>query len=417
MFSPETLEDHQAIWDAAVAENIFVICKTPMAKKITRRTLLGFRSGKTNMWAPEDLINKIKNQPELFIKKVGDLVGKNVKINAIVGNPPYQVMDGGAGASAMPVYNQFVEMANNIKPLYISLITPSRWMTGGRGLEAFRIKMIKDTRLRVIHDYFDSNDIFSNVDIKGGISYFLLDLNYNGVCNLFTHLNDEVIVSHRHLGKSGNDVFIRHPKMAKIKESLCFSESFDKMVSSMKPYGLRGDFFANPSKYNLPKVSNTHIQSGIKIHGLDTKQNRVIRYVEKAYPLPASNGLWKYKIFVPRNYGIGLIGEAPSNPILASPGEACTETFIQIGPFNTHCERDNCDKYMKTKFFRCIVSMRKSDQGAGKNVYNFVPMQDFTEDSDIDWGKSVAEIDAQLYAKYNLSDEEITFIESMIKPM
>lgn len=142
MFSPKSLEEHQAIWDAAVAENIFVICKTPMAKAITRRTLLGFRNGKTNMWAPEDLINKIKNQPELFIKKVQDLVGKDMKIKAIVGNPPYQIIDGGGtGSSAVPVYNSFVAVSQSLKPNYISMIMPAKWYSGGRGLDEFRQEM------------------------------------------------------------------------------------------------------------------------------------------------------------------------------------------------------------------------------------------------------------------------------------
>lgn len=125
MFSPETLEEHQALWDSTIAKNIFVICKTPMAKAITRRTLLGFRKGKTNMWAPEDLINKIKNQPELFIKKVYDLVGKNVKINAIVGNPPYQDMGGSGGSNDAPIYQEFGMIASKVNPRYVSLVIPS----------------------------------------------------------------------------------------------------------------------------------------------------------------------------------------------------------------------------------------------------------------------------------------------------
>lgn len=188
MFSPETLNEHQAIWDASVAENIYVICKTPMAKAITRRTLLGFRKGKTNMWAPDDLINKIKNQPELFIKKVGDLVGKNVKINAIVGNPPYQVMDGGGtGSSAIPVYHCFVDIAKAIKPQYVSLIMPSRWMSGGKGLDSFRAKMIADHSLMSIHDFLDGKLIFSNVLIEGGICYILWGNSYNGPCHFISH--------------------------------------------------------------------------------------------------------------------------------------------------------------------------------------------------------------------------------------
>ena len=208
MFSPETLEEHQAIWDSVVAECIFVICKTPMAKAITRRTLLGFRKGKTNMWAPDDLINKIKNQPELFIKKVHDLVGKNVKIKAVVGNPPYQVMDGGAGVSAKPVYNLFVEISKSLKPDYLSMIMPAKWFTDGKGLGVFRNSMFSDRRLRNIFDFVDSRDCFTNVDIAGGVCYLLWDLKYIGDCSFTTLHRGERISSQRNLSEM--DEFIRH---------------------------------------------------------------------------------------------------------------------------------------------------------------------------------------------------------------
>ena len=193
MFSPETLEEHQAIWDAAVAENIFVICKTPMAKSITRRTLLGFRNGKTNMWAPEDLINKIKNQPELFIKKVQDLVGKDMKIKAIVGNPPYQIIDGGGtGSSAVPVYNSFVAVSQSLKPNYISMIMPAKWYSGGRGLDEFRQEMLNDTRMSKLVDFVDSRDVFPTVDIAGGICYFLWDADYDDDCTVVNRVTQKI---------------------------------------------------------------------------------------------------------------------------------------------------------------------------------------------------------------------------------
>ena len=163
IISPETFEDYQAIWDEAVANNIFVVCKTKMARSITKRTLMGFRKGTVNTWVPEDLINKVKNQQELFVKKVHDLVGKNVKIKAIVGNPPYQIMDGGAGVSATPVYQNFVEVANKVKPSFISLIMPAKWYAGGKGLDSFREIMLNDNRIRLLYDFAESREVFPSI--------------------------------------------------------------------------------------------------------------------------------------------------------------------------------------------------------------------------------------------------------------
>ena len=193
--SADTLEEQQAVWDKTVAENIFVVCKTPMAKSITKRTLVGFRKAKVNTRYFEDLINQIKNKPQNFIEKMakGRSFWKandddNMKFNAIVGNPPYQVMDGGGtGSSAIPIYDKFIEISQKINPDYLSMIMPSRWFTGGRGLDDFRKKMLNDDRIRVLHDYISSNSCFSNVEIKGGICYFLWDKKYHGDCDIYTH--------------------------------------------------------------------------------------------------------------------------------------------------------------------------------------------------------------------------------------
>lgn len=177
--SADTLEEQQAVWDKVVAENIFVVCKTPMAKSITKRTLVGFRKAKVNTRYFEDLINQIKNKPQNFIEKMakGRSFWKandddNMKFNAIVGNPPYQVMDGGAGASAKPVYNLFVDIAKKLKAEYISMIMPARWYAGGKGLDEFRDDMLKDKSMSLLVDYFDATDVFPRIDISGGICYF-----------------------------------------------------------------------------------------------------------------------------------------------------------------------------------------------------------------------------------------------------
>ena len=157
--------------------------------------------------------------------------------------------------------------------------------------------------------------------------------------------------------------------------------------------------------------------NGYTIIGLDEDKKRVKRYRPKDYPIPKIEGINNYQIFVPRNFGSGKIGDSVTTTIIAGPNILCTETFVQIYPFINEEHAKNCDKYFKTNFFRILLSIRKQDQGASREVYQFIPLQDFTEKSDIDWNKSIPEIDRQLYNKYNLTEEEIGFIEKMIKPM
>ena len=414
-----TLEKQYELWVKTVEENIFVICKTPMAKAITKRTLLGYRKGKVNAHAFDDLINQLKEKPQQFREKVlrGSTWGKKesvMKFNAVVGNPPYQISDGGAQASATPVYNLFVEAAKNISNRFVSMIMPSRWMTGGKGLDDFRHDMIHDEHILKIYDHINAADCFSNVDIKGGVCYFLRDNNISDLCEVVSYAKDGINISKRKLSETGTDIFIRENRLISIKEKIdvTINNSFESLVSSMKPFGIRGDVFKNTKKYGLPDMSDTVIENGLTIWGLDEKLKRVKKYAPIDYPLPKKDYIGGYKLFVSRNQGTGVLGEEFSLPIFAKPKECCTETFIVIGLFNNETESHN-----KTKLFRALVGIRKQDQGASKAVYHYVPLQDFTDKSDIDWSKSVAEIDQQLYKKYNLDDSEIAFIESMIKPM
>lgn len=407
MFSPETLEDHQALWDMVVAENIFVVCKTRMAKAITRRTLLGFRKGQTNMWAPDDLINKVKNQPELFIKKVHDLIGKNVKINAIVGNPPYQEMDGGTQSSATPIYNRFVEAAKTLSPINLSMIMPSRWFAGGKGLDSFRNEMISDSHIAILHDYLNGVDIFNNVEIKGGICYFLRNMQHDGECHVVTHEAGQIISDdYRYLKQGDSDVFIRHQTGVQIYKKVCnyIQKPFSDLVSTQKPFGLRTFVHGASSPFN----------GSVQLY-----ENGGIGYISQDKIEKNHDWVNKPKVYVSRAYNAGdnyphqIIGK----PIISLNPSCCTETYVVIGPFENETVTNNVAKYIRTRFLRMLVMLKKASQQAASTVYEFVPMQNFTEGSDIDWSKSVVEIDAQLYAKYNLSDEEIAFIESMIKPM
>ena len=403
-YSPETLEEHQAIWDKAVAENIFVICKTPMAKSITRRTLLGFRKGKTNMWAPEDLINKIKNQPDLFIKKVGDLVGKNVKIKAIVGNPPYQVMDGGAGVSATPVYNLFVEAAKALKPTYISMIMPSRWFAGGKGLDSFRETMLQDTHLACIYDFINAKDCFPNASIGGGVNYILWDSTHNGDCLITTIQGNSRQSESRPLNEF--PVFIRYNEAIHIVKKCRSDRSFASLVNTRNPFGLSSNIRGHHSG-DIKLISSqgdswlpaTDIPS---THPLLNKYKILMSKVTAEHAgEPDKNGQFK---IVSRTEVIG-------------PKTVCTDSYLIIGESSNHKIVENEFKYISTRFARFLLMLAVSSINLSSDKFQFIPLQDFSDTREIDWSKSIAEIDAQLYAKYNLSDDEIAFIESMIKPM
>ncbi|MDE7455996.1 MAG: Eco57I restriction-modification methylase domain-containing protein [Prevotella sp.] len=404
-----SIEDEQRTWDKVIAENIFVICKTPMAKAITRRTLLGFRKGKTNMWAPEDLINKIKNQPELFIKKVGDLVGKNVKINAIVGNPPYQEMDGGgAGTSAITIYNFFVEIAKKINSRYISMIMPARWYAGGKGLDDFRASMLNDRNLCSIIDYPNPKDCFPTANISGGVCYFLRDKNYTGDCLFSNVVNGETTSAMRVLNEF--DVFVRYNKALPIIKKVHSDEVLSNLVFARNPFNLDS---------SVRGKSKSDKDTEMKVYS-----SRGIGYLQYSDITANQNLINKYKVLMGKVLS-GHIGETNEEGQVkviatlqvAAPKEVSTDSYLVIGEFCSKNQADNLMLYLRTKFLRFLLLQSLVSMNISRNNFRFVPLQNFASSSDIDWSKSVSEIDTQLYAKYHLSDEEIAFIESMIKPM
>lgn len=411
LLSVSSIEDEQRIWDKVVAENIFVICKTPMARSITRRTLIGFRQAKVNTRYFEDLIIQIKNKPEHFIKLVNKFVAerigiKNMKFNAIVGNPPYQVMDGGAGTSAKPVYNLFVDMARQLKPSYASMIMPAKWFTDGKGLDNFRASMFADKRVSKIFDFIDSRDCFSNVDIAGGICYFLWDSSNESDCSFTSVKGAERTSSIRNL--SSMSEFIRHAEAAEIVEKTKSLSSIflDTVVCARSPFGLR--------TYVTPMKSGSLTLKFNK--GKGPYEDSAIKVGREMIPQ------WKNIISYLTAEHAGQTDKEGRKKLLSSldilaPNEICTETYMVIGHFNTELECRNMDKYARTSFFRFLVSQLAATQHLSKGKFALVPIQDFTAESDIDWSKNISEIDTQLYAKYGLSEDEISFIESMIKPM
>lgn len=412
MLSPETLEEHHAIWDATVAENIFVICKTPMAKAITRRTLLGFRKGKTNMWAPEDLINKIKNQPELFIKKVGDLVGKDVKIKAVVGNPPYQEVNEGNGNGANPLYHLFIDLGRKLSPIG-SMIHPARFLfKAGKTPKDWNDKILSDPHFKVVDYWVKSIDIFNNVDVKGGIAVTMWNENekcgpigffspypeVRSILNKVQSYNPQPfsdIVYPRDLYKLTDKLYTENPWMEG-RQSQGHRLDVGSSIFDVFPE-LFLDDAPNKSEY-------------IGLYGL-LGRDRVTKWIKRSY-VKLPDNIDKFKVLVPKSNGSGAIGEVLSTPVIGH-----TLTFLSIGSFDEAPYAEACLKYIKTRFARLLLGTLKVTQDNPKDTWANVPMQDFTDNSDIDWSKSEEEIDAQLYAKYNFSDDEIAFIESMIKPM
>ena len=409
--SPSSIEDEQRIWNKVVAENIFVICKTPMAKSITKRTLIGFRKAKVNTRYFEDLINQIKNKPENFVAKVAKgssywkaIDDDNMKFNAIVGNPPYQVMDGGAGVSAKPVYNLFVEIAKLIKPDYISMIMPSRWFAGGKGLDSFREEMLSDKRLSHIFDFINAKDCFPTASIGGGVNYILWNAKHNGDCNITTIQGDMRDTEKRPLDQFA--VFIRYNSAIHIVNKCRSEVNFDSIVNTRNPFGLS---------------SNVR---GDKTGELRLISSAGISWLPKS-AVPTSNPLLsKYKILMSK-VTAEHAGEPDKNgqfkivsrTDVIGPNDVCTDSYLIIGESEHKYIVENEYKYIQTRFARFLLMLAVSSINLSPDKFQFVPIQDFTNQSDIDWNSPIPEIDKQLYAKYNLSEDEIAFIEKMIKPM
>lgn len=415
MFSPQTLNEHLAIWDKVVSESIFVICKTPMAKAITRRTLMGFRKGSVNMWAPEDLINKIKNQPELFIKKVHDLVGKDVKINAIVGNPPYQENIAADRSLAKQLFPSFIEIGVKLNPNHLSLITPARWFTADAQDNSFpklRNFVRKNNHFALIVTH-NGKKLFPNTELSM-VDYFLWEKGYVGDVSFVEFITNTPNKLLRPLFEDNLDIIIPQNSIVSIIRKIK-TKTFtplNTITSGRDAFGIVGK--------NFDKRSKTEYFDGAVTVLCAYEQ---LRYIPKMDITKGHDFLESFKVFTSKgNGGAGLLTDGKPVAIIGKsfvgpPNMACTDSLIPFGKFTTRHEAENLQKYMYSKFLRFCVGILKVSQNLYQNVYSFVPLQDFTVNSDIDWSQSVADIDRQLYAKYGLTDDEIAFIESMIKPM
>ena len=346
----------------------------------------------------ETLKDRTESHAYAFIHGINPEKVFHMKFDVIIGNPPYQLTTSSTSAQATPLYNRFILQAIQLVPRFLCMIVPARWYTGGMGLDSFRAAILTDKRMKVLHDYLDSCECFNGVEIKGGVCYFLWDKAYNGNCTIYTHQGGKVsFAGTRPLLEKGMDTFIRHASGVSIfrKVSAHKEPSFATLVNPQK-------FFDLPTKFrgaNSPRSRNA-----IRVF-----QRNGIGYMTREEVPAQREWIMRWKIFISEAYGAGetFPHQILGIPILGEPPSVCTETYISIGPFENRTEAENAMTYMATKFFRALVMLKKLTQHASTKVYQLVPMQDFSK----------AWTDEELYKKYGLTDEEIAFIESMVKPM
>ena len=419
------------IWDEVLRNHIFVICKTEMAKSITKRTLRGFRQAKVNARYFEDLINKISNQPTLFTSKV--IRGKNywnnpelednMKFNAIVGNPPYQQIKASDkslsnAAFASAIYPLFIDVACRLKPGFVSMITPSRWMTKtGQGVSDKWIdSMLNGNHIAILHDYPDASDCFTGVEIKGGVSYFLIDTDYTGKCHFYSHLNGETTEHIDYLNSLGAGVVIRNPKAIDIIKRVCSIEG-DDYYHKLSFADLVGPVHQFDKDGQLGTAWKGYVPQKDEVHSIKYYLNR--RLEPKGFGWISLSDIPKgkeaiplHKVYIPEAGGSGNDAIVLGKPFYGEPNSVCSETYISIGfdPNKHKFSKEEClniISYVQTRFFRYMVSIKKRTQHATASVYQFVPVQDFSKS----W------TDEALYKKYRLPKEDIEFIESHIKPL
>jgi len=327
--------------------------------------------------------------------RVSELFGGGMQFDVVIGNPPYQLDDGGYGTSAAPIYQLFIEKALDLGPRYAVFVTPSRWMAGGKGLDKYRERILADKRMRSIVDYPKLYEGFPGVKIRGGISYFLWDHEHNGPCTVQTIWDGRPTGPAVARYLDAYDILVRRNEAVPILEKVKAKgePTLDGRVSSQKPFGLRTFFHGKPD----PK----RLKNPVKLFG-----SQKISWVDRSQIV--SNAAWidKWKVLMTRVQGTSAALETKflSRPLIAEPGTACTESYIVAGLFDTEAEAKNYASYLRTRFARFLVSLRKSTQDAPKHVYAFIP--DLT----------VSEVwtDAKLYKRYGLNDAEIAFIESQV---
>lgn len=407
-----SVQEEQVVWDDIVKDNMYVICNTPMAVGITRRTLFGFRQvdQKANIKNVQLIERASKNQEELVqeLKSVGFWKGntskQEMKFNAVVGNPPYQLS--GHGQKPLPIYQNFIDLARTLKPKCISIVSPSRWFAAN-DLKEFRDSIIKENKLDIIHDFADARLCFPNVEIKGGISYFRWNDDSNQYCNFFIHNDKGVTQTMRNLSTENTEILIRDGYMIKILEKVQSKNEakFNSLISSNDPFGfdMREEHSSKRVKvpyYNTPKENSA-------IFYYNGWRKKGVGYVDREIINKNTEWVDKVKILIPKAWGTGDTTKDWLKPFIVEKNTCCTETYLVVGPFDSLEIAENVVSYMGTKFFHFMVAIMKLTQNAMQGVYCNVPIQDFSHR----W------TDEDLYEKYCLNLFEREYIESLIKPM
>jgi len=335
---------------------------------------------------------------------------EKVKFDVVVGNPPYQEGDGGAQKSAGPIYNLFVDCSKVIAQQYVSLIIPSRWFAGGKGkeLDEFRNSMLNDVHIQELHDYLHPEEVFPDTNNRGGVCCFFRNKNYNNTVDktrVVSHLgNNETYTCMRYLKTRDLNIYLRNSKAIEILDKVLVNgaESLSDNISAAKAFGFRTFFIRDPKFRN----SSVGLGDPIICYGRSGKTG----YVERSEVNTHEAWVDKWKVFVPESNNIGTeLNDDNQNSFVGRPMTICTETFLVIGADLDLNEESatNLSNYLRTKFARFLLSLAKISQHGTSKTYRFVPVQDFSRS----W------TDADLYAKYRLTTDEIAFIEATIKPM
>lgn len=426
-FGPELTNEEKAdVWKKVIEKNIFVVCKTKMAERITNRTLVGFSKIKVNAKCytdvrnnNADIIETLKNNPQHFVEDVKN--GKefwkannnrNMKFNAVVSNPPYQV-----GVNKEPLYHHFISIGMEIGDLG-TLIHPGRFLfNAGKTPKAWNQKMLNDEHFKVVKYWKKSDEVFDAVDIKGGVAVTMWDKqNVIGPIGTFV-LHDELRTIQEKVESLGEESF---SKLVYSRDLYQLTELFYKENPELEGRQSKGHRFdLGTTAFSLfPEVFSDEKPAGDGYALVVGRENdtRIAKWIKKEY-LKLPDNFESYKIAFPVANGSGKFGESLSDPFVCGPYCAQNTTFLSAGNFYTLFEAQSCLKYVKTKFARCMLGIFKVTQHTTREAWRAVPLQNFTQQSDINWDLSIPELDAALYQKYNLTQDEIDFIESNVSAM